>query len=293
MLIAENIVKRFGKKTALHSASFCLKQGVTGLLGPNGAGKTTLMRILATYYMPNEGSLRLNEVKWETKFLEQIRSEIGYLPQHTGVFPQLRAAEYLEYIGILRGMDKKILKELIKEVLTEVNLEERAKDKISSFSGGMKQRLGIAQAILHDPQLLLIDEPTAGLDPEERIRFRNLVRQLAYSRIVLLSTHITEDITATCDQILLMKKGIVEVHEHVQSVISYANGKVWQVELERPQFEKLKKDNTIVITNITETANGSLSVRAIAEHPQQELNKQGLQVSPSLEEGYMVWLGKS
>ncbi|PZD93212.1 ABC transporter ATP-binding protein [Paenibacillus sambharensis] len=287
MLVAEQLTKAYGRKTALHEASFTLSNGITGLLGPNGAGKTTLLRILSTYHQPTTGKLTLDGVQWSRKNMEHIRSLIGYLPQHVGLFPALTVREYLSYIGSMRGMDSRLVKERTEEVLHEVNLADKAREQVRSLSGGMKQRLGIAQAILHEPSLLLVDEPTAGLDPEERIRFRNLVKRLAFNRAVLLSTHITGDITMTCDRVFLMKQGRLEAHEHVHSVTGYASGRVWGLYAGREEYERLLGNPALFITDAAQQIGGGYNLRIIA---QDEPCAGAELVQPTLEEGYMVWL---
>ncbi|MBO2942830.1 ABC transporter ATP-binding protein [Paenibacillus sp. F411] len=288
MLQISSITKKFGKKVALHNTSLTLDKGIIGLLGPNGAGKTTFLRLLSTYYVSDSGDITLNELSW-SKDTEKIRKTIGYLPQQTGVFPSLKAREYLEYMGILRGMDSGQLSKEIPSVLKEVNLEEKADHLIGSFSGGMKQRLGIAQAILHQPSLLLVDEPTAGLDPEERIRFRNLIKRLGKNRLIILSTHITEDVAMTCDQALLMKAGAIEQFSSIQEIISLAKGQVWALETDLSTYETIKSNSNILITQTSILEENIIALRYIATEPIYPKAKIAV---PVLEEGYMVWLNK-
>lgn len=289
MLVAEQLTKRYGSKTALQEATFTLEKGITGLLGPNGAGKTTLLRILATYHKASGGRLLLNGVEWTSANMEKLRSDIGYLPQHIGLFPSLTVREYLDYIASMRGMNSSSINKRMNEVLREVNLEEVGREKVRSLSGGMKQRLGIAQAIIHEPALLLVDEPTAGLDPEERIRFRNLIKRLGHSRAVLLSTHITEDVSVTCDRVLLMNKGWLQSHDHVREVVAYAEGSVWGLQTEQGKYEQLRSDPSVFITDLKEQQEGLYHIRAVAASKPSE-DAQPLQ--PTLEEGYMVWLNR-
>ncbi|MBN1451790.1 MAG: ABC transporter ATP-binding protein, partial [Anaerolineales bacterium] len=173
-----------------------LKPGVIGLLGPNGAGKSTLMRMLATITQPTEGKIEWNGVDI-VKSPDSLRAVLGYLPQDFGVYPNLSVLEFLEYVAAIKGMDGKTARRRIDELLVLVNLVQAAKRPLGGYSGGMKQRVGIAQALLNDPQLLIVDEPTVGLDPEERVRFRNLLSDLSGERIILLSTHIVSDVEAT------------------------------------------------------------------------------------------------
>lgn len=288
MLEIHEISKKFGRREALHKTSLKLNKGIVGLLGPNGAGKTTFLRLLSTYYAPDTGTITLNNLKW-SKDLETVRRNIGYLPQHSGGFPNLKAREYLEYLGVLRGLDARQLAKDIPAILREVNLEEKADDLIKSFSGGMKQRLGIAQAIIHNPTLLLVDEPTAGLDPEERIRFRNLIKRLGKERLVILSTHITEDVAMTCDQILLMQSGSIEPYLSIQEVINLAKGRVWTLETDLSTYEQIRSNADILITQNSRTDENIVNLRFITSEP---VHLQANPVIPTLEEGYMVWLNR-
>lgn len=288
MLKVDSISKKFGKKEALHETSFTLNTGIVGLLGPNGAGKTTLLRILSTYYAPDRGSISLNQWDWR-KDPERVREIVGYLPQHIGGFPNLKAREYLEYMGVLRGLNSRQLSKEIPHILKEVNLEQHAEDLVKSFSGGMKQRLGIAQAILHQPALLLVDEPTAGLDPEERIRFRNLIKRLGRDRIVILSTHITEDVTMTCDQVLLMQGGMIEPYSSIEEVVSLAEGKVWELITDAITTEQIRANSSALVTQYLQLDSNRIRLRFIAPEP---LYSKATSASPTLEEGYMVWLNK-
>ncbi|MFC4102186.1 ABC transporter ATP-binding protein [Paenibacillus xanthanilyticus] len=286
MLQLEGVTKRFGRREVLQRTDLSLENGVIGLLGPNGAGKTTLLRLLATVYEPTAGSIRLNGISWSGQ-PEEARKRLGYLPQHVGLFPALSAHEYLDYVAILRGMASgKERGERIRQVLREVNLEEQAATKIRKFSGGMKQRLGIAQAIIHDPELLLVDEPTAGLDPEERLRFRGLVRRLAERRIVLLSTHIMEDVSMTCDSVCMMKQGRLQYFGALEEVLKLAAGKVWTARVTADVYRQLEGRPDIQIIQASD-AGGLQSLRLLAE---ERPIPDAQPAEPSLEEGYMKWL---
>lgn len=290
MLQVDRISKRFKGDFALNETSFTLNRGVIGLLGPNGAGKTTLLRILATYFEPSGGTISLDKLNWN-KNKEDVRRKIGYMPQHIGIFPHLKVSEYLHYIGILRGMTIEQIKEREKKILAEVNLEDKSNIKIKNLSGGMKQRVGIAQALLHDPQLLLVDEPTAGLDPEERIRFRNLIKRLSQDRIVIFSTHITEDITMTSNEILLMNRGNVRKYDNVQAVVDIAKDKVWVLTTDLETYNIIREQQKFFISNIKESINdGTVELRIICDVKPHPL---AYQTKPTLEEGYMVWLQKN
>jgi ABC-type multidrug transport system ATPase subunit len=203
----ENLSKQYRRDFwGLRELDLELGSGVIGLLGPNGAGKSTLMRMLATITQPTEGTIKWNGIDI-AKSPDPLRSILGYLPQDFGVYPNLSAIEFLEYMAAIKGMDSKASRRRIEELLEVVNLKDAAKRPLGGYSGGMKQRMGIAQALLNDPQLLIVDEPTVGLDPEERVRFRNLLSDLSGQRIVLLSTHIVSDVEAIATEIVIINKG--------------------------------------------------------------------------------------
>lgn len=200
----DRVTKQYGPKIAVDRISLTLTPGVTGLLGANGAGKTTLMRMLCGILRPTSGSISLDGLDVST---EGYRAVLGYLPQDFGYYPSFSALDFLLYLGALKGMERKQAKERSLELLEVVGLSEVARKKIRTFSGGMKQRLGIAQALLNRPKLLILDEPTAGLDPKERVRFRTLIEEQGKESIVLLSTHIVSDVEHIADRILMVKDG--------------------------------------------------------------------------------------
>lgn len=217
-----NLSKNYGSVQALKDISLTIDEGLFGLLGKNGAGKTTLMRILATLLNKTEGEVSVCE--FEITNTKEIRRITGYLPQDFSFYPNMKVDESLEYLGLLSGMKKDILKTRINEVLSKVNLLNVRKMKVKALSGGMKRRLGIAQAILHNPRVLIVDEPTAGLDPEERVRFRNLLSEIAEGRIVILSTHIIEDIEKTCEKLAVLNKGEIVFCGNLSSFIEGTDG---------------------------------------------------------------------
>ncbi len=203
-----------------------LSPGVLGLLGPNGAGKTTLMNILATVTQPTEGSVTWNGVNTKTS-PHGLRSVLGYLPQEFGIYPHLNAVEFLHYLAAIKGVDRTAARRRIDELLQMVNLTEVAKRPLGGYSGGLKQRVGIAQALLNDPKVLIVDEPTVGLDPQERVRFRNLLTDLSGERIVILSTHIVSDVEAVATRIVLIRKGSMLVNTEPETLLQAVEGKVW------------------------------------------------------------------
>ena len=223
----DNLTKQYGSRTAVDGVSIALKPGVYGLLGANGAGKTTLMRMICGVLEPSSGQIRADG-KNINQLGEKYYDRLGYMPQNFGYYPDFTAREFLLYMAAVKGLDKKRAGNRADELLSTVNLTKMAGKKIRSFSGGMKQRLGIAQAELNDPELLILDEPTAGLDPKERVRFRNLISDLARNKTVILSTHIVSDISYIADTILLMKNGRFILTGSVDEVTGSINGMVWE-----------------------------------------------------------------
>src|SRR5271154_5986251 len=220
---------------ALRGVQLSLAPGVLGLLGPNGAGKSTLMRILATITRPTAGRVLWNDVDIAHK-PDGLREVLGYLPQDFGVYPNLNAVEFLEYLAAVKGIGAAAARQRIDELLALVNLTEARKRPLGGYSGGMRQRVGIAQALLNDPKLLIVDEPTAGLDPEERVRFRNLISELAADRIVILSTHIVSDVESTANQIVLVNKGELVSHTTPEELLMAVEGRVWECVVSAEDF---------------------------------------------------------
>lgn len=204
-IVIKNLSKNYGKKQALKNINLTLENGMFGLLGRNGAGKTTLMRILATLLNKSEGEITICNIPISKS--KEIREITGYLPQDFSMYGNMSVYEAMDYLGVLSGLTKAERRERIFDLLNKVNLQGSRKVKVKALSGGMKRRLGIAQAILHNPKILIVDEPTAGLDPEERVRFRNLLCEIAEDRIVILSTHIVEDVEKTCENIAILNDG--------------------------------------------------------------------------------------
>lgn len=215
---------------AVDHVSFQIEKGIYGLLGENGAGKTTLMRVLTTILKPQEGAVFLDDLEYKEESYEKIRKKIGYLPQELGLYPNLTVKETLEYMGSLAGMSKACCKKRLDYYLEKTSLSEHQNKKNKQLSGGMKRRVGLVQALLHDPQVLVIDEPTTGLDPEERIRIRNLLVDFSRERIVLFSTHVVEDLAATCNQLAIMKKGRLVYKGEMKKLMEGVKGHVWLCE---------------------------------------------------------------
>ena len=243
-LSLDRLTKHYGNKIAVDCVSATLKPGVYGLLGANGAGKTTLMRMLCAILESTSGEVLLNG-KEVTAMGADYRNVLGYLPQDFGYYPNYTALEFLMYVSALKGIPKNIAMKRSKELLEEVGLSHVANKKVKTFSGGMKQRVGIAQALLNNPDILIFDEPTAGLDPKERVRFRNLLSEYAGDKIVILSTHIVSDIEAIADEVLLMKKGKFVLQGTVQELTERANGKVWELTVPAKEARKWQAKTTV------------------------------------------------
>jgi ABC-2 type transport system ATP-binding protein len=284
-LTIDHVSKRYGANTlALQDFSLELGSGILGLLGPNGAGKTTLMSILATITKPTGGTIRWNG----TDLAEDpnaIRSVLGYLPQDFGVYPNLNAVEFLEYLAAVKGLDAASARRRIDELLDLVNLTDVRKRPLGGYSGGMRQRIGIAQALLNDPKLLIVDEPTAGLDPEERVRFRNLLSDLSGDRIVILSTHIVSDVEATATDIALISQGRLVAHAAPEDLLRAVEGKVWEWVVPSSDLNAARQQ--YLISNTTRRSDG-VHVRLLASQPPAGT----IPVAPTLEDAYLFCLSQ-
>jgi ABC-2 type transport system ATP-binding protein len=279
----QEVSKRYRRGVrALDKFSLELKPGVLGLLGPNGAGKTTLMSILATITKTTEGHVLWNGAD-VARDPDVLRSVLGYLPQDFGVYPNLSAAEFLQYLAAVKGLDAATSARRIDELLELVNLTEVRKRPLGGFSGGMKQRVGIAQALLNDPQLLIVDEPTAGLDPEERVRFRNLLSDLSGERIVILSTHIVSDVEATATDIALIAKGTLVAHATPEALLLQVEGKVWEWVVSSADLNAAKQK--YLISSTTRRSDG-VHVRVLGDAPPAGAKA----VAPNLEDAYLYCL---
>jgi ABC-type multidrug transport system ATPase subunit len=291
MIEIRNLNKQYGSGAqavkALNGIHLTINEGMFGLLGPNGAGKTTLMRILAGIAHPTAGNVLVAGYNLaDEKARTDYKAMLGYLPQELGMYPDLSARQFVDYMAILKGMHiPGQRKRRVDDVLEMVGLSDVAERKIKGFSGGMKRRVGIAQALVNDPRVLIVDEPTAGLDPEERIRFRNILVDLAANRVVLLSTHIVEDIGQTCRNMAVLSKGRIIFTGSPRELTELAEGRVWTVTTQSPR----KPNNGLTVVSMLHLAEGTQYrlVGASAEEYDGALSTQ-----PGLEDGY-VWLMKS
>ena len=280
-IILKDVSKFYGKKQALNGINLEIEKGMFGLLGRNGAGKTTLMKSIATLHSVSSGDITVCGINISES--SKIREMIGYLPQDFSMYSNMSAYEAMDYLGVLSGLDKKTRKERIPELLSKVNLNNNMKIKVKAMSGGMRRRLGIAQAILHKPKVLIVDEPTAGLDPEERVRFRNLLSEIADDRIVILSTHIVGDIESTCENIAVMDEGKIIFKGTVTELLDKANGMIYEVKISKAEIEDIKKN--YIVTNILMMATEA-TVRFIAKDKENIIN--GAEVTlPNVEDAYM------
>lgn len=238
-IVIRNLNKKYGKQEALKNISLQIPVGLYGLLGENGAGKTTLMRILAAALEPTAGTVKIDGIDIKQK--KQIRKMTGYLPQEFSVYPNMSVSSALDYLGILSELPKEERKNRIDEVLRQVNLEQERKKRFKNLSGGMKRRFGIAQALLNHPKVLIIDEPTAGLDPEERLRLYNLLTELASERVILLSTHIAGDIAPVCERTAVFHEGRVIFEGDTKALLKIAENKVYTAIVQPSELEDLKR----------------------------------------------------
>ncbi len=284
MLVIESLDKTYrGGVRALAGFSLAVSPGVLGLLGPNGAGKSTLMRILATVTRPSAG-----RVLWEGEDVarqpQRLRRVLGYLPQDFGIYPNLSAREFLRYLAAVKGLEPRRARARIDELIELVNLTEAGRRPLGGFSGGMRQRVGIAQALLNDPRLLIVDEPTVGLDPEERVRFRNLLSELAGDRVVILSTHIVTDVEATATEMAIIDHGRLVVHGTPEGLMRTVAGQVW--EWVAPSSEVAAARRRCLVIGATRRGEGTLlrAVSAAPPHPA------AAAVPPALEDAYFYAL---
>lgn len=283
-LTVENLSKNYrGGVQALRSVQLSLKPGVLGLLGPNGAGKSTLMRILATITQPSSGRVLWNDNNIARQ-PDVLRGVLGYLPQDFGVYPNLSAVEFLDYLAAVKGIPRDAARRRISELLALVNLADAAKRPLGGYSGGMRQRVGIAQALLNDPQLLIVDEPTAGLDPEERVRFRNLLSELSGERIVILSTHIVSDVEAVATDIAILARGQLLAHAAPETLLSQVTGRIWEVVVSSAELPALREKH--LVSNTAHRTDG-VHARVVANSAPSAAARQ---LEPSIEDAYLAVL---
>jgi len=286
-LLIESVAKQYrGNVWGLQNVSLALRPGVLGLLGPNGAGKSTLMRILATITRPTRGRVIWNNADVLSS-PDPLRMVLGYLPQDFGIYPHLTAFEFLEYLAAVKGLEPSAARRRIDELLSVVNLSDVRDRALGGFSGGMRQRVGIAQALLNDPQLLIVDEPTAGLDPEERVRFRNLLSELSGERIVILSTHIVSDVEAVATNIAILNHGLLLAHDSPESLLAAISGRVWEVVVPSAALPAIQQQH--LITSTAHRSDG-VHVRVVcnsAPLPQAQA------LEPTLEDAYLASIASS
>lgn len=240
-----NINKKFKDKVAVKEVNVHMKEGVHALLGANGSGKTTLMRIICGVLPSDSGDVKFDEIEM-TKQYRSYASILGYMPQHFGFYPNYSVYEFLDYMAVVKGLNKEYREARIATLLNQLNLVEIQKKKMKMLSGGMLRRVGIAQALLNDPKILILDEPTAGLDPKERIAFRNLIASLSEKCIILLSTHIVSDIETIADDILVMKEGEILFHDTPEKLLSIMKNKVWELSVDKMEARKLMQNYIVV-----------------------------------------------
>lgn len=279
-LFFDRVTKQYKNKLAVDRVSFSLKKGVYGLLGANGAGKTTLMRMMCGVLKPDSGEILYDGMKVEE---EAYRNILGYLPQEFGYYPEFSAMDFLMYLASLKGIPKKQARGKALELLELTNLSLAAKKKIKTFSGGMKQRLGIAQALLNNPKVLVLDEPTAGLDPKERVKFRNLISELGKERIVLLSTHIVSDVEHIADVILVMKAGRIIHQGSLEEIMKTIDGKVWECTVDGQTAESLMAKYPVL--NIRQEKEGTFLRLVCGQRPVES----AVSVEAALEDLYLYY----
>lgn len=281
-LTITDLTKKFGEKTAADHVELELTEGIIGLLGPNGAGKTTLIRLICDLLRPDEGAVLLDDENIH-EMGEAYRDILGYLPQKVGYYPWFTAEKYMMYLAALKGLEKHEAKQRTEKLLSDVGLYEERKKKLGAFSGGMLQRVGIAQALLNDPKILILDEPTAGLDPQERIRFRSMIAGMAQDRLVLLSTHIVSDIEHTATQAVILSGGRVRVHDTLENIVNSMKGKTCVIEVTAAEADILRTKYPVV--NM-QSVGDKLMLRLLCE---KDIPHGARLVEPNLEDAYIAY----
>lgn len=280
-LTISNLSKTYSNGVqALNNVSLTIPNGMYGLLGPNGAGKSTLMRILATLQEPDTGSIHLGNIDVVNQ-KEEVRKTLGYLPQEFGVYPSSRAEELLDYFAVLKGITSRAARrEVVEALLKQTNLWDMRRQKLGGFSGGMKQRFGVAVALLGNPKLMIVDEPTAGLDPAERVRFLNLLSELGENSVVILSTHIVDDVSELCTRMAIINKGQILQEGEPLKAVAGLQGKIWRCMVEKSLLPTLGQEHTIISTKL-------LSGRTVIHIYSEENPGNGFEpVAPDLEDVY-------
>ena len=281
-LTLDRLTKQFGARIAVDRVSATLAPGVTGLLGANGAGKTTLMRMVCDVLRPTGGQILLDG-RDASELGDEYRALLGYLPQDFGYYPDFSALDFMRYMATLKGFSDRDGRARSMELLDEVGLADDARRKVKTFSGGMRQRLGIAQAMLNDPAILVLDEPTAGLDPKERVRFRNLIAGFAQDKVVILSTHIVSDVEFIANRILVMQQGSFVLGGTPEQVVKQAAGKVWECRVETRRAEEMSA--SLQVANVRYATDGHAVVRVVADEPPMV---GASVVEPTLEDLYLL-----
>jgi ABC-2 type transport system ATP-binding protein len=267
---------------ALRDVTLTIPSGMYGLLGPNGAGKSTLMRILATLQEPDGGSINFGGIDILNQ-KEEVRQTLGYLPQEFGLYPKARAQDLLDYFAVLKGITHRASrKEVVEALLKQTNLWDKRRQKLDGFSGGMKQRFGVAVALLGNPKLMIVDEPTAGLDPAERVRFLNLLSELGENSVVILSTHIVEDVSELCTRMAIINKGRILLEAEPLKAVEQLRGKIWRRVVEKSAVAQLEQEHAVISTRL-------LSGRTVAHIYSENDPGSGFEgVAPNLEDVYFA-----
>lgn len=285
-LVIDRLGKQYGRTVALGEVSLSSGPGMLGLVGPNGAGKTTLMRIVATLIPQSRGSVTWNGL--DTRSAGQhIRRVLGYLPQEFGVYGEFSARQFLRYLAAMKGLPGALARARVDELLELVNLRDDADRKLQGYSGGMKQRVGIAQALLNDPELLIVDEPTAGLDPAERVRFRTLLASLTAQRLVILSTHIIGDVEAVANRLVILNQGTVVADTSPEGLLARAAGQVWSVTVDSATALRLQR--TFQVSALVQHT-GGVTLRIVSPFRPAE---SAVAIEPTLEDAYLLAVGSS
>jgi ABC-2 type transport system ATP-binding protein len=280
-LTIERLSKRYGQHFALRDLALRCGPGMLGLVGPNGAGKTSLMRMIATLLEPTEGTILWNgqDIRTHSQAFRQV---LGYLPQDFGIYPEFTGRQFLRYLAAMKGLPRSLANRRVDEVLSIVNLEQEAERRLPTYSGGMKQRIGIAQALLNDPELLIVDEPTVGLDPAERVRFRTLLASLTNNRIIILSTHIISDVEAVASRLLILQEGRVLTDTTPEALLAHTAGSVWSVTTDQSTASRLQA--SYQVSTMVNQMNG-ITLRIVSASRPHEA---AVVIDPTLEEAYLL-----